>query len=248
MFFGPYSFSTSKEAITPLLLSGVFGLLLGSYYLYKSIKTIGLTKTAIGLSLTGPLTMFLESAISGTFPSSFAIGASLLTTISLIVASKAAKDTCLPLTKNNILYLTLCIVGNSFSFLFISLVPTDENAIGMNFFRFLPCFLFAVAYVTYGTSHKPSKLNIGKIPLKIRGALIMSAVTCSLLGQIFLAKSVVLAGSGISSNIVMSHFIWTGLAGKFIFKEDRSPLIYVSLALNTIGLIIFSIDKTKELF
>ncbi|MHA4988777.1 DMT family transporter [Cetobacterium somerae] len=226
-----------KESFKFLSISGLFGLFLGDFFLYKSYIKIGPRITLLVMTFSPIAVSILSFFILGEKIEGFKVLGMLLTIIGIaIVILKKKNDK--EFSKVGFIYALLAMLGESLGIVFTRLGSIDYDSFATIQVRTIPAILAFIVYI----SLKKEWSNIKEGILNKKGMIyIVLGTIVATLGVTALVEAMKYANVGIVSTLAATSPILIIPISIIFFKEKVSILEGIGALISFVGITIFFI-------
>ena len=227
----------TKESFKFLSISGLFGLFLGDFFLYKSYIKIGPRITLLVMTFSPIAVSILSFFILGEKIEGFKVLGMLLTIIGIaIVILKKKNDK--EFSKVGFIYALLAMLGESLGIVFTRLGSIDYDSFATIQVRTIPAILAFIFYI----SLKKERSNIKEGILNKKGMIyIVLGTIVATLGVTALVEAMKYANVGIVSTLAATSPILIIPISIIFFKEKVSILEGIGALISFVGITIFFI-------
>ena len=227
----------TKESFKFLSISGLFGLFLGDFFLYKSYIKIGPRITLLVMTFSPIAVSILSFFILGEKIEGFKVLGMLLTIIGIaIVILKKKNDK--EFSKVGFIYALLAMLGESLGIVFTRLGSIDYDSFATIQVRTIPAILAFIVYI----SLKKEWSNIKEGILNKKGMIyIVLGTIVATLGVTALVEAMKYANVGIVSTLAATSPILIIPISIIFFKEKVSILEGIGALISFVGITIFFI-------
>lgn len=227
----------TKESFKFLSISGMFGLFLGDFFLYKSYIKIGPRITLLVMTFSPIAVSILSFFILGEKIEGFKVLGMLLTIIGIaIVILKKKNDK--EFSKVGFIYALLAMLGESLGIVFTRLGSIDYDSFATIQVRTIPAILAFIVYI----SLKKEWSNIKEGILNKKGMIyIVLGTIVATLGVTALVEAMKYANVGIVSTLAATSPILIIPISIIFFKEKVSILEGIGALISFVGITIFFI-------
>lgn len=227
----------TKESFKFLSISGLFGLFLGDFFLYKSYIKIGPRITLLVMTFSPIAVSILSFFILGEKIEEFKVLGMLLTIIGIaIVILKKKNDK--EFSKVGFIYALLAMLGESLGIVFTRLGSIDYDSFATIQVRTIPAILAFIVYI----SLKKEWSNIKEGILNKKGMIyIVLGTIVATLGVTALVEAMKYANVGIVSTLAATSPILIIPISIIFFKEKVSILEGIGALISFVGITIFFI-------
>lgn len=227
----------TKESFKFLSISGLFGLFLGDFFLYKSYIKIGPRITLLVMTFSPIAVSILSFFILGEKIEGFKVLGMLLTIIGIaIVILKKKNDK--EFSKVGFIYALLAMLGESLGIVFTRLGSIDYDSFATIQVRTIPAILAFIVYI----SLKKEWSNIKEGILNKKGMIyIVLGTIVATLGVTALVEAMKYANVGIVSTLAATSPISIIPISIIFFKEKVSILEGIGALISFVGITIFFI-------
>lgn len=227
----------TKESFKFLSISGLFGLFLGDFFLYKSYVKIGPRITLLVMTFSPIAVSILSFFILREKIEGFKILGMLLTIIGIaIVILKKKNDK--EFSKVGFVYALLAMLGESLGIIFTRLGSIDYDSFATIQVRTIPAILAFIVYI----SLKKEWPNIKEGIINKKGMIyIVLGTIVATLGVTALVEAMKYANVGIVSTLAATSPILIIPISIIFFKEKVSILEGISALISFVGITIFFI-------
>lgn len=227
----------TKESFKFLSISGLFGLFLGDFFLYKSYIKIGPRITLLVMTFSPIAVSILSFFILGEKIEGFKVLGMLLTIIGIaIVILKKKNDK--EFSKVGFIYALLAMLGESLGIVFTRLGSIDYDSFATIQVRTIPAVLAFIVYI----SLKKEWSNIKEGILNKKGMIyIVLGTIVATLGVTALVEAMKYANVGIVSTLAATSPILIIPISIIFFKEKVSILEGIGALISFVGITIFFI-------
>lgn len=227
----------TKESFKFLSISGLFGLFLGDFFLYKSYIKIGPRITLLVMTFSPIAVSILSFFIVGEKIEGFKVLGMLLTIIGIaIVILKKKNDK--EFSKVGFIYALLAMLGESLGIVFTRLGSIDYDSFATIQVRTIPAILAFIVYI----SLKKEWSNIKEGILNKKGMIyIVLGTIVATLGVTALVEAMKYANVGIVSTLAATSPILIIPISIIFFKEKVSILEGIGALISFVGITIFFI-------
>ena len=227
----------TKESFKFLSISGLFGLFLGDFFLYKSYVKIGPRITLLVMTLSPIAVSILSFFILREKIEGFKILGMLLTIIGIaIVILKKKNDK--EFSKVGFVYALLAMLGESLGIIFTRLGSIDYDSFATIQVRTIPAILAFIVYI----SLKKEWPNIKEGIINKKGMIyIVLGTIVATLGVTALVEAMKYANVGIVSTLAATSPILIIPISIIFFKEKVSILEGIGALISFVGITIFFI-------
>lgn len=227
----------TKESLKFLSISGLFGLFLGDFFLYKSYIKIGPRITLLVMTFSPVAVSILSFFILGEKIEGFKVLGMLLTIIGIaIVILKKKNDK--EFSKVGFIYALLAMLGESLGIIFTRLGSIEYDSFATIQVRTIPAILAFIVYI----SLKKEWSNIKEGIVNKKGMIyIVLGTIVATLGVTALVEAMKYAKVGIVSTLAATSPILIIPISIIFFKEKVSILEGVGALISFVGITIFFI-------
>ena len=227
----------TKESFKLLSISGLFGLFLGDFFLYKSYIKIGPRITLLVMTFSPIAVSILSFFILGEKIEGFKVLGMLLTIIGIaIVILKKKNDK--EFSKVGFIYALLAMLGESLGIVFTRLGSIDYDSFATIQVRTIPAIFAFIVYI----SLKKEWSNIKEGILNKKGMIyIVLGTIVATLGVTALVEAMKYANVGIVSTLAATSPILIIPISIIFFKEKVSILEGLGALISFVGITIFFI-------
>lgn len=227
----------TKESFKFLSISGLFGLFLGDFFLYKSYIKIGPRITLLVMTFSPIAVSILSFFILGEKIEGFKVLGMLLTIIGIaIVILKKKNDK--EFSKVGFIYALLAMLGESLGIVFTRLGSIDYDSFATIQVRTIPAIFAFIVYI----SLKKEWSNIKEGILNKKGMIyIVLGTIVATLGVTALVEAMKYANVGIVSTLAATSPILIIPISIIFFKEKVSILEGIGALISFVGITIFFI-------
>lgn len=227
----------TKESFKFLSISGLFGLFLGDFFLYKSYIKIGPRITLLVMTFSPIAVSILSFFILGEKIEGFKVLGMLLTIIGIaIVILKKKNDK--EFSKVGFIYALLAMLGESLGIVFTRLGSIDYDSFATIQVRTIPAILAFIVYI----SLKKEWSNIKEGILNKKGMIyIVLGTIVATLGVTALVEAMKYANVGIVSTLAATSPILIIPISIIFFKEKVTILEGIGALISFVGITIFFI-------
>ena len=227
----------TKESLKFLSISGLFGLFLGDFFLYKSYIKIGPRITLLVMTFSPVAVSILSFFILGEKIEGFKVLGMLLTIIGIaIVILKKKNDK--EFSKVGFIYALLAMLGESLGIIFTRLGSIEYDSFATIQVRTIPAILAFIVYI----SLKKEWSNIKEGILNKKGMIyIVLGTIVATLGVTALVEAMKYANVGIVSTLAATSPILIIPISIIFFKEKVSILEGIGALISFVGIKIFFI-------
>ncbi|MEG0424117.1 DMT family transporter [Cetobacterium sp.] len=227
----------TKESLKFLSISGLFGLFLGDFFLYKSYIKIGPRITLLVMTFSPVAVSILSFFILGEKIEGFKVLGMLLTIIGIaIVILKKKNDK--EFSKVGFIYALLAMLGESLGIIFTRLGSIEYDSFATIQVRTIPAILAFIVYI----SLKKEWSNIKEGIVNKKGMIyIVLGTIVATLGVTALVEAMKYANVGIVSTLAATSPILIIPISIIFFKEKVSILEGVGALISFVGITIFFI-------
>lgn len=227
----------TKESFKFLSISGLFGLFLGDFFLYKSYIKIGLRITLLVMTFTPIAVSILSFFILGEKMEGFKILGVVLTIIGITVVILRKKNDK-EFSKVGFGYALLAMLGESLGIIFTRLGSIDYDSFATIQVRTIPAILAFIIYI----SLKKEWSNIKEGVINKKGMIyIVLGTVVATLGVTALVEAMKYANVGIVSTLAATSPILIIPISIIFFKEKVSILEGIGALVSFAGITIFFI-------
>ena len=227
----------TKESFKFLSISGLFGLFLGDFFLYKSYIKIGPRITLLVMTFTPIAVSILSFFILGEKMEGFKILGVVLTIIGIIVVILRKKNDK-EFSKVGFGYALLAMLGESLGIIFTRLGSIDYDSFATIQVRTIPAILAFIIYI----SLKKEWSNIKEGVINKKGMIyIVLGTVVATLGVTALVEAMKYANVGIVSTLAATSPILIIPISIIFFKEKVSILEGIGALVSFAGITIFFI-------
>ncbi|MGL4803592.1 MAG: DMT family transporter [Cetobacterium sp.] len=227
----------TKESLKFLSISGLFGLFLGDFFLYKSYIKIGPRITLLVMTFSPVAVSILSFFILGEKIEGFKVLGMLLTIIgiaSVILKKKNDKE----FSKVGFIYALLAMLGESLGIIFTRLGSIEYDSFATIQVRTIPAILAFIVYI----SLKKEWSNIKEGIVNKKGMIyIVLGTIVATLGVTALVEAMKYANVGIVSTLAATSPILIIPISIIFFKEKVSILEGIGALISFVGITIFFI-------
>lgn len=227
----------TKESFKFLSVSGLFGLFLGDFFLYKAYINIGPRITLLVMTFSPIAVSILSFIILGDKIEILKILGMILTIAGIaivILRKKSDKE----FSKKGFLYSILAMLGESFGIIFTRLGSTNYDSFATIQVRTIPAILAFIIYISFRKEWK----NIKKGAINKRGMIyIILGTIVATLGVTALVEAMKYSNVGIVSTLAATSPILIIPISIIFFKEKVSIWEGVGAFVSFIGIAIFFI-------
>ena len=227
----------TKESLKFLSISGLFGLFLGDFFLYKSYIKIGPRITLLVMTFSPVAVSILSFFILGEKIEGFKVLGMLLTIIGIaIVILKKKNDK--EFSKVGFIYALLAMLGESLGIIFTRLGSIEYDSFATIQVRTIPAILAFIVYI----SLKKEWSNIKEGIVNKKGMIyIVLGTIVATLGVTALVEAMKYANVGIVSTLAATSPILIIPISIIFFKEKVSILEGIGALISFVGITIFFI-------
>ena len=227
----------TKESLKFLSISGLFGLFLGDFFLYKSYIKIGPRITLLVMTFSPIAVSILSFFILGEKIEGFKVLGMLLTIIGIaIVILKKKNDK--EFSKVGFIYALLAMLGESLGIIFTRLGSIEYDSFATIQVRTIPAILAFIVYI----SLKKEWSNIKEGIVNKKGMIyIVLGTIVATLGVTALVEAMKYANVGIVSTLAATSPILIIPISIIFFKEKVSILEGIGALISFVGITIFFI-------
>ena len=227
----------TKESLKFLSISGLFGLFLGDFFLYKSYIKIGPRITLLVMIFSPVAVSILSFFILGEKIEGFKVLGMLLTIIGIaIVILKKKNDK--EFSKVGFIYALLAMLGESLGIIFTRLGSIEYDSFATIQVRTIPAILAFIVYI----SLKKEWSNIKEGIVNKKGMIyIVLGTIVATLGVTALVEAMKYANVGIVSTLAATSPILIIPISIIFFKEKVSILEGIGALISFVGITIFFI-------
>ena len=227
----------TKESLKFLSISGLFGLFLGDFFLYKSYIKIGPRITLLVMTFSPVAVSILSFFILGEKIEGFKVLGMLLTIIGIaIVILKKKNDK--EFSKVGFIYALLAMLGESLGIIFTRLGSIEYDSFATIQVRTIPAILAFIVYI----SLKKEWSNIKEGIVNKKGMIyIVLGTIVATLGVTALVEAMKYANVGIVSTLAATSPILIIPISIIFFKEKVSILEGIGALISFVGITIFYI-------
>lgn len=227
----------TKESFKFLSISGLFGLFLGDFFLYKSYIKIGPRITLLVMTFTPIAVSILSFFILGEKMEGFKILGVVLTIIGITVVILRKKNDK-EFSKVGFGYALLAMLGESLGIIFTRLGSIDYDSFATIQVRTIPAILAFIIYI----SLKKEWSNIKEGIINKKGMIyIVLGTVVATLGVTALVEAMKYANVGIVSTLAATSPILIIPISIIFFKEKVSILEGIGALVSFAGITIFFI-------
>lgn len=227
----------TKESFKFLSISGLFGLFLGDFFLYKSYIKIGPRITLLVMTFTPIAVSILSFFILGEKMEGFKILGVVLTIIGITVVILRKKNDK-EFSKVGFGYALLAMLGESLGIIFTRLGSIDYDSFATIQVRTIPAILAFIIYI----SLKKEWSNIKEGVINKKGMIyIVLGTVVATLGVTALVEAMKYANVGIVSTLAATSPILIIPISIIFFKEKVSILEGIGALVSFAGITIFFI-------
>lgn len=227
----------TKESFKFLSISGLFGLFLGDFFLYKSYIKIGPRITLLVMTFTPIAVSILSFFILGEKMEGFKILGVVLTIIGITVVILRKKNDK-EFSKVGFEYALLAMLGESLGIIFTRLGSIDYDSFATIQVRTIPAILAFIIYI----SLKKEWSNIKEGVINKKGMIyIVLGTVVATLGVTALVEAMKYANVGIVSTLAATSPILIIPISIIFFKEKVSILEGIGALVSFAGITIFFI-------
>ena len=227
----------TKESFKFLSISGLFGLFLGDFFLYKSYIKIGPRITLLVMTFTPIAVSILSFFILGEKMEGFKILGVVLTIIGITVVILRKKNDK-EFSKVGFGYALLAMLGESLGIIFTRLGSIDYDSFVTIQVRTIPAILAFIIYI----SLKKEWSNIKEGVINKKGMIyIVLGTVVATLGVTALVEAMKYANVGIVSTLAATSTILIIPISIIFFKEKVSILEGIGALVSFAGITIFFI-------
>lgn len=227
----------TKESFKFLSISGLFGLFLGEFFLYKSYIKIGPRITLLVMTFTPIAVSILSFFILGEKMEGFKILGVVLTIIGITVVILRKKNDK-EFSKVGFGYALLAMLGESLGIIFTRLGSIDYDSFATIQVRTIPAILAFIIYI----SLKKEWSNIKEGAINKKGMIyIVLGTVVATLGVTALVEAMKYANVGIVSTLAATSPILIIPISIIFFKEKVNILEGIGALVSFTGITIFFI-------
>lgn len=227
----------TKESFKFLSISGLFGLFLGDFFLYKSYIKIGPRITLLVMTFTPIAVSILSFFILGEKMEGFKILGVVLTIIGITVVILRKKNDK-EFSKVGFGYALLAMLGESLGIIFTRLGSIDYDSFATIQVRTIPAILAFIIYISL--KKEWSYIKEGVINKKGMIYIVLGTVVATL-GVTALVEAMKYANVGIVSTLAATSPILIIPISIIFFKEKVSILEGIGALVSFAGITIFFI-------
>lgn len=227
----------TKESLKFLSISGLFGLFLGDFFLYKSYIKIGPRITLLVMTFSPVAVSILSFFILGEKIEGFKVLGMLLTIIGIaIVILKKKNDK--EFSKVGFIYALLAMLGESLGIIFTRLGSIEYDSFATIQVRTIPAILAFIVYISL--KKEWSNIKEGIVNKKGMTYIVLGTIVATL-GVTALVEAMKYANVGIVSTLAATSPILIIPISIIFFKEKVSILEGIGALISFVGITIFFI-------
>ncbi|WP_047381624.1 MULTISPECIES: DMT family transporter [unclassified Cetobacterium] len=227
----------SKESLKYLSVSGLFGLFLGDFFLFKAYLKIGPRITLLVMTFSPIAVSILSFFILEEKIELFKVIGMLLTIsgIAIVILKKKSDQT---FSKVGFMYAVLAMLGESFGIVFTRMGSIDYDSFATIQVRTIPAILAFILYITYRKEWMDIKDGI--VNKKAMLYIVLGTIVATM-GVTSLVEAMKHAHVGIVSTLAATSPILIIPISIVCFKEKISPSEVVGAIISFVGITTFFI-------